>query len=312
MFINGLNFRPIFMICAKDFQKTNRERQVDIAQIVPHVAGLPRSTVTALPAIALKGQMMRHRIRIAAVVTAALATAGGASAENFSTTEIQLLYGEGFHLGRNGFGETGRLTATIEHFSTWAYGDNFFFVDLNRDFDGTGPASDEYGEYWGHLSAAKTLGYDFGGIVRDVNLGFGVNGGTDFLVGAVGPRVDLNVPGFNVFTVGLYAYNNIDDPFGRDLDTAYQATWVWNAPIVNRGRWNVWTQGFVDYIDDQGAGVDHQIVFQPQLRLDLGQLTGNQAGKVEAGLEYAFFKNKFGVTGVDDHVIQAMLVFNLH
>lgn len=257
--------------------------------------------------------MQQGRNLAAALATAVLASSGAASAENFSTTEIQLLYGEGFHLGRNGLGETDRLTATIEHFSTWAYGDNFFFIDVNRDYDGTGSTSDEYGEYWGHLSAAKIFGYNFGdGILRDVNLGFGVNAGTDFVVGAVGPRVDLNVPGFDLFTVGLYAYNNIDDPFGRNLDTTYQATWVWNAPLVDKGRWKIWTQGFVDYIDDQGSGVDHQIVFQPQVRLDLGRLTGLQNGKVEAGLEYAFFKNKFGVTGVDDHVLQAMLVFNLH
>lgn len=253
---------------------------------------------------------------VAMLSAAALAASLGATAaraDNFATTEIQLLYGDGFKLGRDGFSGTERLTATLEHFSTWAYGDNFFFVDYNRDFDGAGSKTDEYGEYWGHLSASKIFGFDFGNsIIRDVNLGFGINAGTDLTILAYGPRVDFNIPGFNVLTLGFYGYNNVDDPFGRSLDTTYQATVVWNAPLIQQGRINLWTQGFVDFIGDQGSGVDDQIVFQPQLRLDLGQALGRTAGKVEVGVEYAYFDNKFGVTGVEDNVLQALLVFNFH
>ena len=252
----------------------------------------------------------------AALATAGLAAALGATparADNFATTEIQLLYGDGFKLGRDGFNGTERLTATIEHFSTWAYGDNFFFVDYNRDFDGAGSKTDEYGEYWGHLSASKIFGFDMGNsFIRDVNLGFGVNAATDLTILAYGPRVDFNIPGFNLLTFGLYAYNNVDDPFGRSLDTTYQATVVWNAPLIQRGNINLWTQGFVDFIGDQNSGVASQIVFQPQVRLDLGQALGRTAGKVEVGLEYAYYDDKFGVKGVEDNVLQALLVFNFH
>lgn len=249
----------------------------------------------------------------ATLLAAASFGATEARADNFATTEIQLLYGDGFKLGRDGFNGTERLTATIEHFSTWAYGDNFFFVDFNRDFDGAGSKSDEYGEYWGHLSGSKIFGFDLGNsFIRDVNLGFGVNAGTDLTILAYGPRVDFNIPGFDLLTVGFYGYNTIDDPFGRSLDTSYQATVVWSAPLIRQGRINLWTQGFVDFIGDQNAGVDDQIVFQPQLRLDLGQAMGGSAGKVEVGFEYAYFDNKFGVTGVEDNVLQALLVFNFH
>lgn len=243
-----------------------------------------------------------------------LAGAGQGAAENFSTTEVQLLYGDGFKLGRNGINGTKRATATFEHFSTWDYGDNFFFVDVTKDYDGPfTPQTDEYGEFWSHLSGSKTLGWDFGdGFLRDVTLGAGINFGTDFFIGALGPRFDLNVPGFNLLTFGLYAYDNWEDPFGRNLDTTYQATIVWNATLMKNDRINLWTQGFVDFIGDQSSGVNNQVVFQPQVRLDLGQLMGGTPGKVEVGMEYAYFKNKFGVTGVEDNVIQAMVVFNLH
>lgn len=261
----------------------------------------------------------RRNLAALAAVTLTAAALGGtaAQADNFATTEIQLLYGDGFKLGRNGFGGTERLTATIEHFSTWNYGDNFFFVDINRDFTGSGGGagskSDEYGEYWTHLSGSKIFGFDFGNsLIRDINLGAGINAGTDFTVLAYGPRVDFNMPGFDVLTFGFYGYNNVDDPFGRSLDTTYQATVVWSAPLIRQGRINLWTQGFVDFIGDQGSGVDNQIVFQPQLRLDLGQAMGGTAGKVEVGVEYAYFDNKFGVTDVEDNVLQALLVYNFH
>ncbi|MBS9717778.1 hypothetical protein ACFFUT_10350 [Pseudohalocynthiibacter aestuariivivens] len=57
-------------------------------------------------------------------------------------------------------------------------------------------------------------------------------------------------------------------------------------------------QGFVDFIGDQGAGVDGQIVFSPQLRWDIGHAFGGAENKYNLGLEYTHFINKFGVTGV--------------
>lgn len=239
--------------------------------------------------------------------------------QNFATTELQLLYGDssfgdGFFLGNNGLGETDRLVATLEHFSTWDYGEHFFFVDYNYDSDGNlGNETDFYGEAWEHFSLSKISGTSFGdsSFIRDVNLGFSVNAGDELLIGLVGPRVDLNVPGFDLFTVGVYAYDNWEDPFDRNLDTTYQLTWVWNLPLIQTDRVNLWTQGFVDFIGDQGP-VDSQIIWQPQVRVDLGQLMGRRPGFVEAGFEFDYFDDKFGVKGVDQKIFQAMLVFNLH
>ncbi|PWE30514.1 hypothetical protein DDZ14_15255 [Maritimibacter sp. 55A14] len=243
-----------------------------------------------------------------------MAGTGAGAASAFSTTEIQALYGDGFHFGKNGAGETARTTITLEHFTAFEYGDVFFFVDLNQDFDGpaSGRDTDQYGEIYGHLSA-KTVGLDFSdsGLIRDVGLDVGINQGTDFLVGLYGARVDFNVPGFNVLTFGLYAYDNLEDPFDRNLDTTYQATVVWNAPFEIGGQ-KFSTQGFIDFIGDQGSGVDDQIVFQPQLRWDIGHAMGGKENRLNLGLEYAYFENKFGVSGVDDNVLQVFLAWKLH
>ncbi|SMD02203.1 DUF5020 family protein [Primorskyibacter flagellatus] len=220
----------------------------------------------------------------------------------FSTGEVQLHYGDGYHLGANGFDTTSRTTLTVEQFTLFNWGDLFYFVDLFQDHEGTGREVDHYAEIYAHLNGGN-FGINFreDGFVKDVGLDFGLFHGTDFLVAAPGVRADFNVPGFNVFTFGLYAYDNLVDPFNRDLDMTYQATLVWNAPFT-LGNANMSFRGFTDFIGDQGSGVDDQIVASPQLVWDVGQ-----EGGASIGLEYTYFRNKFGVTGVDDNSISAFV-----
>ncbi|WP_323779137.1 DUF5020 family protein [Leisingera sp.] len=234
---------------------------------------------------------------------AGLTAAGGAKSEIlFSTGEIQLHYGDGYHLGANGLDTSSRTTLTVEQFTLFDWGDLFYFVDLFQDHEGTGRETDHYAEIWAHLN-----GGNFGisspqdGFIKDIGLDLGLNHGTDFLVVAPGVRADLNVPGFSVFTFGLYAYENLVDPFDRDLDTTYQASFVWNAPF-KLGNANMSFRGFADFIGDQGSGVDDQIVASPQLVWDVGQ-----EGGASIGLEYTHFNNKFGVTGADDNSVSAFV-----
>lgn len=247
--------------------------------------------------------------RRAALAALSLALSAGA-ATAFSFTDIQLHYGDGFRLGRNGIDETSRSVLTFEHFSTFNNGDFFAFVDLFNDFDGpsTNTESGHYGEAYLHFSG-KAFGLNFGdGVLRDVGPDIGINHGDDFGVGLIGARADFNVPGFNVLTLGVYSYNNYTDPFDRNLDSTYQVTVVWNAPF-EIGNQKFTAQGFVDFIGDQGSGVDEQIVFSPQLRWDAGNAFGGAPGKFDIGLEYTHFNNKFGVTGIDDNSLTLFTAF---
>ena len=243
------------------------------------------------------------------LLCAGLMTGAAAQAEGFSFTEVQLHYGDGYLLGRNGLNETARTTITLEHFSAGKIGELFFFVDFFRDEDGptTNTRSDQYGEIYGFLSG-RNLGLSFGdsGIVRDAGIELGLNQGTDFTVLLLGPRVNFNVPGFSVLTFGVYAYDNIDDPFNRNLDTTYQATVVWVFPF-QIGNQKFSTQGFVDFIGSQGSGVDNQILFSPQLRWDIGNAFGGKEGRLTLGLEYNHWENKFGVNGVDEDSLSVFL-----
>ena len=147
----------------------------------------------------------------------------------------------------------------------------------------------------------KQFGIDLGdGFISALDFQVGLNQGTDFSVALVGPRVSFNVPGFQVLSLALTTYTNFEDPFNRNLDTTYQATVVWSAPF-DLGSQKFQFQGFVDFIGDQSAGVDNQIVFSPQIRWDLGHAMGRPAGKIHLGVEYTHFNNKFGITGVDEN-----------
>src|SRR6056297_1412332 len=244
-----------------------------------------------------------------AILGGALMAGDTSQAEGFSFTEIQVHQGDGYLLGRNGFNETARTTVTLEHFSAGDIGELFFFVDFFKDHDGpsTNTESDQYGEIYAFLSG-RNLGLSFAesGFIRDAGLEIGLNQGTDFSVGLIGPRVNFNVPGFNVLTFGVYAYDNWDDPFDRNLDTTYQATLVWVLPF-QIGSQKFSTQGFVDFIGSQGSGVANQVVFSPQLRWDIGNAFGGREGRSTLGVEYTHFDNKFGVSGVDEDSISAFL-----
>ena len=242
---------------------------------------------------------------------------GGAAHAGFSTTEIQLHYGGNYKVGSNStfpaFAEkTDRATVTLEHFSTNDIGDLFFFVDFFVDRNNA-PApgnseSDMYGEIYYTLHG-KQFGIDTGdGFINALDFQFGLNQGNDFSVALVGPRVSFNVPGFQVLSLALTTYTNFVDPFDRNLDTTYQATVVWAAPF-NIGNQKFKTQGFVDFIGDQGSGVDNQILFSPQIRWDLGYALGRPADKIHLGIEYSYWNNKFGITGVDENSASIFLGF---
>ncbi len=236
--------------------------------------------------------------------------AGNAAYAGFSTTEVQLHFGDGFKMGSNanfgdGFSQTTqREIITLDHFSTNDIGDLFFFVDFFHDENNNKVAgrdeSDQYGEIYYHFHGSN-LGLDFGegSLIKGLDFGVALNQGTDVSIGLAGPRLGLNVPGFRVLTLGVYAYDNFEDPFNRNLDTTHQVTVVWDAPFKIGGQ-KFLAKGFVDFIGSQGKGVSKQIVFSPQIRWDIGHAMGRKADKIHLGVEYTHFDNKFGIKGVDE------------
>ncbi len=244
-----------------------------------------------------------------AAVTGTCAGNAAVAEQLYANTEVQLHYGEGYHLGRNGFDPTARTIVTFEHYGLHDWGDYLAFVDLNKDHDGpsTGRETDHYAEMYAHLNGNK-LGLTFGerDMVRDFGPEIGLRHGTDYLVALYGVRADLNVRGFDYVNLGIYAFNNIVDPYGLDLDTTYSASLTWSAPF-EVGSQKFSTQGYLEFIGDQGSGVDQQLTFSPQIRWDIGHVAGGEAGKFDLGFEYTYWRNVYGVTGVDDNSLSVFL-----
>lgn len=242
----------------------------------------------------------------------------------FSTTEIEFLAGEGYNLGSNDLfpafaGENSAVTTTVNHFDAWTYGENFFFFDISRETDGANN-TEIYGEFYSFLNLLSVVGAQPLGPITGIGPSIGVNAGSstgnsNFLAMLYGGQVNLQVPGFNILNFRAHVYDNANDPFSRDLDSTYQLTGVWNIPINISDRIQLQFLGFIDLTGEQaiagGGQLEQQLLTQPQLRLDLGALSGGQPGWVQAGIEYTYWNNKFGVNNVDDSVVQALLVFKL-
>ena len=52
------------------------------------------------------------------------------------------------------------------------------------------------------------------------------------------------------------------------------------------------------------------ILAQPQLRFDLGEAIGGEAGNFFVGIEYQYWQNKLGVKDQDESTVQLQTVWN--
>jgi len=237
-------------------------------------------------------------IRATLISLLGLATSIPAAAQTWNAFNAQALYGSTFELG-----PAKVETLTLEWANGWTYGDNFVFADITRPLS-NGTAI--YGEWTPRLSISKLTGKTFRkGVVQDILLSGTLelgNGITNYLIGGA---VDFAIPGFNFFQINGYLREN------PDLSgVTWQMTVVWDT-VFKTGRLRWAFLGYLDWAGSEGiAGAlayeKRNLQLQPQLLLDLGSLMG-QPDKVFGGVEWLYWKNKFGVSGVDESVVQVMI-----
>jgi nucleoside-specific outer membrane channel protein Tsx len=177
-------------------------------------------------------------------------------------------------------------TLTFEHASGWGFGDLFGFVDathFNGRHDNTW-----YGEISPRLSYGKLIGAGMGdGLVRDVLLATTLEMGEgDLETLLVGPGFDLAIPGFDFFQVNLYRRFPLH---GQDGETI-QVTPVW---AVTSGRWRF--DGFLDWNLDSDGAYARNWHFNPQFKYDLGKSFGWGDRALQLGVEYSYWRNKYGI-----------------
>lgn len=221
---------------------------------------------------------------------------------DWTSNDIQLLHGSGFELGA-----PNRTAVTLEHSDGWKYGSNFFFADIIQRND---MGAEIYTEVYSYLSFNKITQADFKfGPIKDISLLAGLNISNkpeqdNFKAYLLGLSFDLSNPWFNYLQLDIAAIKN-DNVQGR---YGIQFTPVWSIPF-SLGSFKLKFRGFTDFqtANSSSAG-SFQILSQPQLLLDIGDLAGWQKDKLYIGTEYIFWHNKFGIKGIDESVVQAMII----
>ncbi|MDM8567298.1 DUF5020 family protein [Candidatus Halobeggiatoa sp. HSG11] len=209
------------------------------------------------------------------------------AAEYFSNTELQI------HADFNRKpAESDILTVTVDHFSEWKYGDNFFFLDIEGKSDFATEADTLYFEYAPRLSLDNLFG----------NKIF-----SNQYLGELYATIQYNDSDRNfinqVWLYGVsidfagqpnYGFSNLHFLVREEdtQDTSYQITFSWGQPF-RVGGWQFVFNGFVDYWED-----DDKTVFltEPQLRLPLANFVSqdNILAKAVIGTEIEISKDFFG------------------
>ncbi len=258
-----------------------------------------------------KRTFLPHTLTLAALSTCAL----NAQAADWSDTSIGYRYGSSFAEPFN-TQDISKSIINLTHASGYKYGTNFFNVDLLMS-DEKDPSSatskngaqEAYIVYRHTLDLEKVSGTPFKfGPVRNMGLTFGFDWNTKTDAGynskkrmlVAGPTFMFDVPGF--FNVSLLALWESNAPYSTftntatprySYDTHAMITGAWSIPI---GKLPLSFEGFFNIIAPKGknefggntateTNIDMQIMYD---------LTSVGAKGFKVGLEYQYWKNKFG------------------
>ena len=258
----------------------------------------------------------RSTITLALAATLAAAALPAAAAD-WSDTSIGYRTGSKF-AEPFGVNDIHKDIFNLTHVSGYKYGSNFFNVDLlvsdEKDpaFAGsTNGAQETYIVYrhtldfgkvtgttlsWGPISAlGLTAGFDWN--TKD---DAGYNSKKRMLV--LGPTLSFAVPGFlNVSLLQLWESNAPYNTYTHtgvarySYDPHPMLTAAWGIPI---GSLPLSFEGFANFIaskgtNEFGAGTKPETNIDMQVMYDVGTLFGAK-GKFKVGLEYQYWRNKFG------------------
>jgi hypothetical protein len=235
----------------------------------------------------------------------------------FTDDSISYRYGTTFREpGVNNGQDIEKSILNLQHINTDKWGSNFIDIDFlfssgQDPVNGVGPqgATEVYGVFRRYWSYSGITGTDVSnGIIKDFGLRMGGDLNTkndqfsaEKRLVVVGPQVYFNVPvGFFYVSANFtHEWNHngfchCNEDFSPALDI--EAAWLYPFSIGNSN----WTfKGFFNYVAPKGKGApgEHErvseILTRPELLLDVGNYFGAPK-KLEAGIGYEFWLNKFG------------------
>jgi len=267
----------------------------------------------------MKKTLLRAPLMAAAATAMSLA-ATGAQAANWSDTSVGFRTGTSFAEPFN-TKDIKKNIFNFNHVSGYNYGSNFFNVDFlmsdKNDPAGansTNGAQEAYVVYRHTLDMAKITGMNLSfGPIKTINatVGFDWNAKTDagynskkrMLV--AGPTFAINIPaGF--LNVGLYQLWESNAPFNTfsgvstpryHYDAHPMLNLVWGIPLGKETGFSF--EGFANFITSKGknefggdtaaeTNIDMQVMY------DASSFIGAKPKTFKVGIEYQYWKNKFG------------------
>ena len=256
-----------------------------------------------------------HTTALAAA--ALLAIAPATQAADWSDTSLGFRTGSSFAEPFN-TQDIGKKIVSLSHVSGYKYGSNFFNADLllsdkndPASAGSTNGAQEVYVVYRHTLDLEKATGTAMKfGVVRGVGLtaGFDFNTKTDAGYNSkkrmfvVGPTLNFDVPGFlNVSLLELFESNAPYSTFSHTGVSRYtykthpMITAAWGIPLGKDT--GLAFEGFANFIaskgkDEFGGNTAAETNIDMQVMYDLSKTAGIKGVKI--GLEYQYWKNKFG------------------
>lgn len=258
--------------------------------------------------------------RLSSVVLATMAafSSVAAHAADWSDTAIGYRFGNSFAEPFNN-NDIRKNIVNFNHISGYKYGTNFFNADLLMS-DKTDPAGagssngahEVYLVYRHMLDLEKVTGKRFKyGPVRGLGLTAGFDANTKSDAGynskkrmlVAGPTLMFDVPGvLNVSLLALWESNAPYNTFTKvstpryRYDTHPMLSVVWGIPL---GAAGLSFEGFANFIghkskNEFGADTAAETNIDMQVMCDFSALLGAKPRTVKLGLEYQYWKNKFG------------------
>ncbi len=264
--------------------------------------------------------MTPQMIKYAGMFVAVAATGISAQAATWSDTSIGYRYGTDYAEPFNS-NAISKNIVNLNHASGYAYGSNFFNADLlvssDKDPSSAGSsngAQEVYVVYRHTLDLEKASGKSFKyGVVRGLGLtaGFDFNTKTDagynskkrMLV--AGPTLMLDVPGFlNVSLLALWESNAPYSTFSGvstprySYDVHPMLGLAWGIPF-SVGSLPLSFEGFANFIaakgkNEFGGDTAAETNIDMQVMYDLSSVIGAGKNTFKLGVEYQYWKNKFG------------------
>jgi len=216
------------------------------------------------------------------------------------------------------------IAGNISYANGWTYGSNF----VSLDFEDIGAKADPANSVTGH---AYSNSFELYSVFRTVLSGNKISGTKDFAIGPfrdigfemgldidtqddqfasykrlliAGPQFAVALPqGFWNITVGVSHEWDTNAYLPNTNTSNFNPTWeietAWSYPFT-LGPVPLNFTGFANFIGPKGYGATGdfyhrmEILLHPKLLVDVGELAGYAPHKIEAGIGFEYWHNKFG------------------